>query len=1025
MDCSQGTSKGNMIAVDMFAFAMRTPHPATLIVISDAQILGYAVSILRLRMYRVIVVGSAEGGRGSLKQRASEFMDWDVLVGQRRDCALLDALEGRKATQGDVGDDEDSRDGVLGHAPSVDDEQPREASAEATFLRPSTPQDEAIEAKAHPTLIEEVSLEEHPPHSPLSIHHPQLSQQSSPASNTIPLDLIPEMQSKPMVEGFQPTSSPTPEALAAELLRYRKLVEKLSSLPNPSRKRVDVIEKLLHCSTFLHTRESLGFSGLDGYAAQGIIDLGERVNADGTMTAWVCLGPSTGAPKGATTEMVSPNASPVHIPTINPVVTPASLFKMAGAQGGIKVGSLAPTTPEDASIVFRGLVDILRPHALLERSHVADMLLSYIKRDWPTFSRLGISGPDRLFALAASEGLVVFSKTPGWKKTKGKKWIALAPGWQNSKGGTQNTDPNVPLSFGNETTSQSSEQAAVIAQAKAISSSERNFAMTQLVSQGVLSSAIADGVCRPITSVPSLDVPGLSHVTARFPSVGLLVSEQSESETLSDVIFTPLVVPAPIGSSHEATTTYSPHLPGGDGLGRPEGRVRGFPSPMTGVLPCASPMNDAGLSPIFHALVDILRPHGRLARTEVAGILRIYIRQDKPAFSRRGIKKPSDLFALAASEGVVVLSKTIVYGRPEPCIALAPAWQTLTECTSIPEVGVSVSLDNKATAPDEQRNDNSHAAILDYAAENAGNSVHEPIITNTQGVSSVNTQANGSAKQEKEESIIVGVVDSTPPPNTSMINSLLAKLIGLVQKHGPNAESSIIAPWLKIHLSSYIIPNTSGVHSFKALINLAVATGLVTLGQGRDRTGKKIETISLAPDWQRRHPATSSALFPARTADVPLCTSPANDTAQSQNPEQPNDDSCGAATAILGRNPENAVLHDLVVSNVSGVHSQTNRSAKQEKEESVVVGVVDHIPPSTLIVDKALFAGLIGLIKKHGPEAKRHVVASGMKASNPYIFAKAGVYSFKEFVNLAVDEGLVTLGHVGSGRKQTDTISLS
>ncbi|KZP20005.1 hypothetical protein FIBSPDRAFT_1045100 [Athelia psychrophila] len=849
MDCSQGTSKGNMIAVDMFAFAMRIPHPATLIVISDAQILGYAVSILRLRMYRIIVVGSAEGGCGSLKQRASEFMDWDVLVGQRRDGALLDAPEGGKVTPVDAGDDEDSRDGVWSHPPSIDDERPREASAEATFLRPSTPQDEAIEAKTHPPLIE-VSLEECPPRSPLSIHHAQLSQRPSPASNAILSGRIPKMQSKTMAKAFQPTPPPTPEAVAAELLRYRKLIEKLSSLPNPSRKRVDVIEKLLRCGTFLHTRESLGLSDLDGCAAQGIVDLGERVDADGTMTAWVCLGPSTGAPKGATTEMVSPNASPVHITTINPIITPTSLFEMARAPGGVKVGSLAPTTPEDASIVFRGLVGILQPHARLERKHVAGMLLSYIKQDWPTFLRLGISEPNRLFALAASEGVVVFSKTKGITEAKGitkakdMKWIALAPAWRDSTGTTQNTDCNVPLSFGNETTPQSSERAAVIAQATAMSPSERMFTMAQLVSQGVISSALADDIFRPTPSIPSLDIPGLAQDTTQLPSVGRLVSEQSESETHSDVIFTPLVVAASIDSSlrrspHEATTTYPPHLP----------RFMG------GNLPYTSPINDADVSPIFRALVHILQPHDRLTRTKVASTLHFYIRQDKRTFSRRGIKKPKDLFALAASEGVVVLSETIVCGKPEQWIALAPAWQTLAECPSLPEVDVSVSLENEANVLDEQCDDDSHAAVLDHDTETAGNPVHEPIVTSTRGASSADAQTNGSAKHKQEESTTVDIDYSIPPPSALMVDkALFAKLVRLVKQHGPIAERSIVASGLKASIYA-----KAGVHSFKEFINLAADQGLVTLGHDKlNRKGKKIDTISLAPDRQSHRPATDA-----------------------------------------------------------------------------------------------------------------------------------------------------------------------
>ncbi|KZP28372.1 hypothetical protein FIBSPDRAFT_1039514 [Athelia psychrophila] len=803
MDCSQGTSKGNMIAVDMFAYAMRTPYPATMIVISDAQMLAYAVSILRLRKYRVVVVGSAEGSRGSLKQRASEFKEWDVLIGQRRNGAHLDTPEGGKATQVDVCDDEDLRDGVLGHAPSIDNEQPREALADARVLDPFP-----LEAKKHPVLIKEASLQERLLHSPLSLSHYQNPLSASPASASSALlsDLIPARYPVPVAESFQPTSpSPMSEAF--------------------------------------------------------------------------------------------------------------------------------------------------------------------------------------------------------------------------STGTTQIPDSNVPPSFGNETNPQSSKRAAVIAQAKAMSPSERMLTVAQLMSQGVISSAPADDTCRPTSSVPSLDIPDLAQDTTQLPSVGLSVSEQSDSETLSDVTFTPLVTADPIKSSlhrspGDATATFSHHLPDGDRLGVPEDGVESSPRPMTGILPCTSLINGADLSPIFRALVDILRPHGRLARTEVAGILRIYIRQDKPAFSRRGIKKPSDLFALAASEGVVVLSETIVHGKPAQWIALAPAWRTLAECTSIPEVEVSVSLEKEVNALDEKRDDNSHAAVIDHAAENAGKSVQEPIVTKPQCVSSINVQSNGSAKQQKQQkrgSITVDTIYPTPPPSTSIVDQeLLAKLISLVEQHGPEADRSVVGAALKA--SNPFIYAKAGVHSLKTLASLAVDRGLVTLGHSTTRKGKTTYTISLAADWQRHRPATS--------------TPPANDAGLSQWPDQSNRDSCGTAVAMLDRASDNAGVHDLAIANtqrVPAARPQANGPVKQGKVGPVTADVVSSIPPPrTSVVDKALFAGLIGLIKKHGPEAERTVIGFGMKASNPSIYAKAGVDSFKRFVNLAVDQGLVTLGHGRSRRgKKIDTISLA
>ena len=64
------------ILVDMLTYAIDTPAPATIILISGDRDFVYAVSVLRFRRYNVVVIapGSAHA---SLKSRASEILDWD------------------------------------------------------------------------------------------------------------------------------------------------------------------------------------------------------------------------------------------------------------------------------------------------------------------------------------------------------------------------------------------------------------------------------------------------------------------------------------------------------------------------------------------------------------------------------------------------------------------------------------------------------------------------------------------------------------------------------------------------------------------------------------------------------------------------------------------------------------------------------------------------------------------------------------------------------------------------------------
>ncbi|KAG6831479.1 hypothetical protein H0H87_005046 [Tephrocybe sp. NHM501043] len=66
--------------VDMLAYAIDKPPPSTIILISGDRDFAYAVSTLRLRRYRVVIISLA-GVHTSLKTQASAFLDWtnDVL----------------------------------------------------------------------------------------------------------------------------------------------------------------------------------------------------------------------------------------------------------------------------------------------------------------------------------------------------------------------------------------------------------------------------------------------------------------------------------------------------------------------------------------------------------------------------------------------------------------------------------------------------------------------------------------------------------------------------------------------------------------------------------------------------------------------------------------------------------------------------------------------------------------------------------------------------------------------------------
>lgn len=81
-DCPHNGRKDvadKMMIVDMLAYAIDTPAPATVVLISGDRDFVYAVSVLRLRRYRVVVVAPPTA-HISLISQASEVLDWDYEV---------------------------------------------------------------------------------------------------------------------------------------------------------------------------------------------------------------------------------------------------------------------------------------------------------------------------------------------------------------------------------------------------------------------------------------------------------------------------------------------------------------------------------------------------------------------------------------------------------------------------------------------------------------------------------------------------------------------------------------------------------------------------------------------------------------------------------------------------------------------------------------------------------------------------------------------------------------------------------
>ncbi|KIK59656.1 hypothetical protein GYMLUDRAFT_650290 [Collybiopsis luxurians FD-317 M1] len=76
-----------MIIADIFNFLLDNPNPytTTIILVSGDRDYAYTLSILRLRMYRVVVIApSLPGVHVSLKMQASVFLDWALITDSHR-----------------------------------------------------------------------------------------------------------------------------------------------------------------------------------------------------------------------------------------------------------------------------------------------------------------------------------------------------------------------------------------------------------------------------------------------------------------------------------------------------------------------------------------------------------------------------------------------------------------------------------------------------------------------------------------------------------------------------------------------------------------------------------------------------------------------------------------------------------------------------------------------------------------------------------------------------------------------------
>ncbi|KAJ7632419.1 NYN domain-containing protein [Roridomyces roridus] len=151
-DCPHNGRKNvadQMIIVDMMAYAMDHPAPATLILISGDRDFAYAVAILRLRGYEVVLISLA--AHISLKSQASVCLDWNALFPNARYTEPVSATPSPRVRRSSYFGDRLDENPSSSEAASAKDVHPRGSCVPApAYSVPATPKRNVAAPTDHP-----------------------------------------------------------------------------------------------------------------------------------------------------------------------------------------------------------------------------------------------------------------------------------------------------------------------------------------------------------------------------------------------------------------------------------------------------------------------------------------------------------------------------------------------------------------------------------------------------------------------------------------------------------------------------------------------------------------------------------------------------------------------------------------------------------------------------------------------------------------------------------------------------------
>lgn len=393
----------------MLAHAIDNPPPATIILISGDRDFAYAVSILRLRRYRVVII-SLGGVHASLKAQASVFLDWNT------DVICIESTE-----QG------------LSSSNGRNERFP--APSRSQMVPPDVAPSPVHTQNRHSFKERDVDIMDHLHVSGSNIQKigQDVGGKTSSGATSSTWDSITSHQSRSNTpdsiytsESRTPTfraPSRTESAPAAiSSLELSPNTTPLNTIPNASRSSANPTAIASHASTSINVRPLQEAANIPQDLRGGGPSLGQDPSA----------APNTTSPKAATSTIPQTSIQPTKTQTASTVSVAPTLMRSAAtgpAPNGTPSVPAGAVEPKTVPPGFKLLVQRLEFHRSkgVSRPFRSGVAVELATQDNMLYRRAGAERFGQYVALAEKAGIIELGGR------EGGAWIALRPEWYGAK----------------------------------------------------------------------------------------------------------------------------------------------------------------------------------------------------------------------------------------------------------------------------------------------------------------------------------------------------------------------------------------------------------------------------------------------------------------------------------------------------------------------------------------------------------------------------------------------------------------